>query len=85
MVEVSNGWGKIPLEKLAVPANYVIKICAGTPTSPSEIDSTDVRTDRTGFFASMRRAFGKKIQTQLKITTRTFANLLEAKKARPDN
>ena len=70
------------MEKLAVPANYSIQISAGTPENPSEIESTDVRTERTGFFAGIRRAFGKKIKTQLKISTRTFANLLEAKKVR---
>ena len=79
MLEVSNGWAKIPLEKLAEYAQHVLEIRAGSPLRPSVIDEADVRADRQGFFAGLRKAFGGQIRSQLIISSRPFANLLAAK------
>ena len=80
IVEVSNGWGKIPLTKINVAGKYSIQLFAGTVRNPLPIDATDVHTERKGFFAGLKKTFGNPIKTQLKIVTRAFSGLLDMKK-----
>lgn len=65
--------------KLQTPGNYTIPLSAGTPDKPSVIVQTDVQTERKGFFAGLKRAFGKQIKSQFKITVRGFIDLIESK------
>lgn len=81
MVEVSNGWGVLPLRKLATAGKHSIPLRAGTIRSPEVIEHSDVRTERKGFFAGLKKTLGSSIKTQFKVTVRKFSDLLDIKKA----
>jgi len=77
--EVTNGWTKIPLEKLAKASTHLLDIYAGTTYHPSILGENEVRTNRRGFFAGLSKSLGSKIRSQLSITSRPFAKLLTIK------
>ena len=79
VVEVSNGWAKINLEKLLTGSTHTLEIHAGSPIRPFILDQTDVRKNRKGFFSGLRKAFGSEIRSQLTIKYRALSDLLTIK------
>lgn len=75
IIEVSNGWAKSPLRKFGEAVTQILDIHAGTPLRPSMIDESDIRTERKGFFAGLKKAFGGKIRSQITVTSRPFSSL----------
>ena len=73
---MTNGWTKIPLERLAEGRTHVLDIYAGSPISSSNLDESDVRTNKRGLFSC------GKIRSQLTIKSRPFSNLLTIKQVR---
>eukprot|EP00826_Nyctotherus_ovalis_P049111 TRINITY_DN5873_c0_g5_i1.p1 TRINITY_DN5873_c0_g5~~TRINITY_DN5873_c0_g5_i1.p1 ORF type:complete len:314 (-),score=40.18 TRINITY_DN5873_c0_g5_i1:691-1632(-) len=82
VLEVTNGWTKVPLEKLAEAATHVLDIHAGTPVRPFALDENDVRANRKGFFAGVSKRTGRGIRSQLSITSRPYAKLLTMKQVK---
>jgi len=75
ILEVSNGWAELPLENLRNDQEFTLPLKAGTPQKPLDIDPKEVRTDRKGFFSTIAKALGSKINSQITLHIRSLPNI----------
>lgn len=72
MVEVTNGWTRVPLDRLGESRTHTLEIYAGSPMRPGIVDEDVARKGS---------CFGGQTRSQLVVKCRPFVDLLPAKQA----